>query len=717
MSLSRQAAKIIVKVDGRVRDDLSVMSVRQSMGGHPDTATLQYGRYAFSDGTPSNWMSKFYLQNKKLRDLLANVDCKIIRVDEFGKERLIHTGQMCAVNADLNSSGEHITFTSRLDHHMFGRTIKYPCWTSSGSSLGSRRFIYGDVIFNPTSDSAIIPNMSGGMWPTGGESVLFPEMIDCKVWPRELVGASIDKYRELHAKVGYWTIADALMFVMFACEPSFGCQEIMRPSLEQMIAMFANDDDGTEGPIRVEDLKINLCDPVPTNLDKICAGTSFVWYINYDASPLPMISFMDRSNPKRIDGFVMPTYGTAAHGGFGHTACKSYSFQYDIANESANSVSTVYGPLKIEVTARLFPSWSKTLDKTPIKELIKADDGHDASPEKRRVWRDWVANETGHYSATVLSERGVSDKDAARNTINDAIDTALFFSGMEEVFGPGEAAKFIPCRFFPLEPCLTVGADGLPVGDANSGLVLQYRVATLSEEYVPGELPPRATWPAPDEGWLPISKLLGNSYGYEALDDEAGVRFSTTKEPLAAFRTLLFKYGDNWVDYFQMRVTGTIDVGSILVATHFNKMEDGKSFLRQARQAVVDRSNKFQYSTVDPDSMYFGTDKGSREVDDTKAAQEFVEEATNLYSCATCSGNITLEGLDTNWQPLGMSLDRFFPREVYFDCHPQGLSDVFKNGIYPLVIDVSYEVQRQEITLTLDTYRESPKRFMKRASL
>jgi hypothetical protein len=74
-----------------------------------------------------------------------------------------------------------------------------------------------------------------------------------------------------------------------------------------------------------------------------------------------------------------------------------------------------------------------------------------------------------------------------------------------------------------------------------------------------------------------------------------------------------------------------------------------------------------------------------------------------------------LEGVDTIWQPLGMSVESFQPRDVKFSTCPPGLRrEFFPRGIYPLVIAVEYDIQGQQMSLVLDTYRDNPDRYRRR---
>ncbi len=701
MPLSRQALPFIVEVAGSVRNDLAVISVSQHLGGsQPDSALLRVVKHPH-DESPVARIASYLMQETALWKWAVNAPCRVFRQDCTGKMRLVHTGRIVAANADLSSSGEVLTLTSRHDGHLFGVLDQYPRRGARVDGIvGELCSVMGDVVFNPVIDNVTIPNMYGGLYPEEGREVSPPEYIDPMTFPKRLYGQPIDIYRRWSPAIGYWTITDALFFALEACLEANGCQFILPPDSEAIKKMMDPTEAGVE---RLEELTVDLTDPIPTILDKILSGTEYTWYIDYDFDPKPRITFISRAYPVKTFDMFMPRYGESVHSETARAAVKSYSFQYDLANESANTIATIYGPLRREVSIPLYPAWFKEYDDARVSDLVKVDSEGDMSPELAHVWRDWVANETGDYT-TRISERGVYPQQARD------ILLAAFKKGMEDsrawATDPETDKDFVeryPYSRLPFEPCLTQGSDGSSVGDPTGGVVVEF--------FIHGE----------STQWMPIEELFASAFSISVLRTECGIRFSSTEKPLEVLMAMRSRLGADWARKFWLRATGTINFGNVLYAEKKLIWDKGETWLLNRKKIVVDRARKYQYSELDATSIFnhrVYTAKTLRAAtsDETDLAWAFCDHAAVTYSPAKCSGSMTLEGVDLDTNPLGVCISGFKPRNVDLSTSPPALNaQLPAGGRWPLVIGVEYNVQAQETNLILDTYRVNPQKFMRRA--
>jgi hypothetical protein len=704
MQLSRQALPFVVEVAGTVRDDLAVISVSQHIGGgQVDSALLRVVKHPH-DESPVARIPSFLLQETALWKWAVNAPCRVFRKDCMGKMRLVHTGRIVAANADLSSSGEVLTLTSRHDGHLFGVLDQYPRRGARVDGVvGELCSVMGNITFNPVVDNVTIPNMYGGLYPEEGKEESPPEYIDPDSFPKRLYGQPIDIYRRWSPHIGYWTITDALFFIMESCLPEHGCQFIMPPTSGDIRKMMDPTETGVD---RLEELTIDLSDPVPALLDKILSGTEYTWYIDYDFEPLPRITFISRAYPTKSYNFFMPKYGEPVHSETARAAVKSYSFQYDLANESANNIACLYGPLKVEVSIPLFPAWFKEYDDARIEDLTKNDSEGDMSPELGRVWRDWVANETGDYT-TRLSERGLipqGGRDLLIAAFTKAMQDSRVWSDDSEI--DKDYLQRYPYARLPFEPCLTQGVDGSSIGDATGGVVLEY--------FIYGE----------SLAWKPIEELFSSAFSVSVLRTECGIRFSSTEKPLEVLMAMRSRLGADWAKKFWIRATGTINFGNVLYAEKKLVWDKGETWLLNRKKIVVDRARKFQYSELGTTSVFYDRVYGKAKSllaatsDETDLAWQFCDRAAVTYSPAKCSGSMTLEGVDIETNPLGVCVEGFKPRNVDLSTSPPALNaQLPAGGRWPLVIGVEYNVQAQEMNLMLDTYRVNPQKFMKRMSL
>jgi hypothetical protein len=112
------------------------------------------------------------------------------------------------------------------------------------------------------------------------------------------------------------------------------------------------------------------------------------------------------------------------------------------------------------------------------------------------------------------------------------------------------------------------------------------------------------------------------------------------------------------------------------------------------------RSAVVSTKSINSAAVKAGTRKAA-EVDLQQQADLECARIEEVYGMASCTGTITLDGLETGVWWLGKTLLKMARREVDFQVSPPNI----ETARYPLVVAASFNIEQQSVTLTLDTDR------------
>jgi hypothetical protein len=663
MTLSRKSPNIVVKIGGAIDPYLEVISIRQSLGGqNVDTAV-----FTRDFETRGN----FLVQEMALSSMTAwetNPIVEILINNRDGAPVIIHRGQLVAANADLDQHGERVTYTSRTDWHLLASSSVDELHVTAVNALGSHSDAYvtmGPLAFNPYVDGIALPNRH-----KSSELPVTEDGIPRNVTVTEMLAGGME----------FWHLAEIVEYVLKTLNGG-DTPFANNPSLDVLKATLSTDRN------LVRHLEVDFTKPLPAVLDHVLEAYGYTWFLNHNAQKRGTVfEFVDKRTTENARQFAMHAYGEEPHSGGSPTEAKAYSLQYDISSNAANLFYIVHGGTLVEASFELYPAWNKDYDSLEPDELVETGTDVQQTPEKGRVFRDWVLNEGGNYN-TVLQARGISTTAGAVQ-----LSTAFDQGNTNSVANTDDVGWHIRRRFLPQ---LTLDADGSPEGSGRGGV--------------------RVEWS--DDGgvtWYPITgdpdqnPLFPNDSAVSVLVSECGIRFSSGERPPEEMFARRDQYntttGNKWWTMFKFRVTATVQGDDVVRTTRTLSHAQSQSFLSYWKPYFIN-SRHMRSAVVSKKSVnYAAVTAGTR-----KAAQVNMQEQADLeadrvaevYGLASCTGTITLEGLEQGIQWLGCTVESMMRRNVNFDISPPGNTD----RRYPLVIAADYHISRQEVILTLDTDR------------
>jgi hypothetical protein len=197
-----------------------------------------------------------------------------------------------------------------------------------------------------------------------------------------------------------------------------------------------------------------------------------------------------------------------------------WDFRYDLIDNTVNVVEIIGDVPLAEVTMELMPAWPEEYDETSIQKLVEGGEYDQAPDVRRRVWREWVANEGGDYNdlrtspvrqdlqtcfeGGILSRLRKYNQDILKKAILPA--WLLSLPTFKLVVAPSGVVE----RRRTLLPTLTMNeVTGMPVGQ-QAGAMVEFST---------------------DKGltWQPIESI--DTVSVELLKDECGVRLSGRLPP------------------------------------------------------------------------------------------------------------------------------------------------------------------------------------------
>ncbi|MHB8953346.1 MAG: hypothetical protein ACYC4U_10290 [Pirellulaceae bacterium] len=657
MKLQRKAPKVEVFIDDELQADFNCMSATQSLGsGRSDVAVIVQER-------PGESRHRLRLEEIALGEALINLPCEVVVTSEEGGERVLHFGKIVAVNADLGPQGELLTFTSRLDDHLLGpiceRTEVYLDDTLTSVAGGEPRiFRQGEILFNPIDKHGeLLPTM----WFPG--EAAYPQMIDPRAFSRD---------KKSWAKGCWnWTLPEA---VLYLCR----CWNVYEwyvdnPTLSDLEALFLDPVTGDEGLI-LRNVIVPQDTTLPHALTRLLEPFGWSWYVDLLERGKRRIWFRDRrqTTPHELN---LQRYGEALD--LDKSDVSEYKLQYDTVNRSCTHVKVAMDLPRVEGTFILVPAWDPVYDRATVASLVPTtEEFEDDEPEKKRAWRDFVLNESGEYYPR-LSTRGHARPLA-------------YFEDLKTLFTDCDARiaqpnlRKIRRRFYPM---LTRDADG-------SG----------KKSELPAYVEYTTNLGAKEPTWKPLMELLSDGFSVQLLDDECGIRLNAGQKPHE--KIISQRATEGWINSFALRVTTCIEGDEPVVVSAGNDPDTGQAFLSDELFISVDASEKYRCSFTHPKSRFaIAITSGALQTNAAFDIDEATKFATYLHKSwgnASCTGQLTLPLLDIlPFDLLGKPVTIAGDRNV-------SLRTTHKNWGYqafPLVVEISYDIQQQTTRLTLDSYR------------
>lgn len=321
---------------------------------------------------------------------------------------------------------------------------------------------------------------------------------------------------------------------------------------------------------------------------------------------------------------------------------KSTNIDYTIAS-AANSVWAAGDYRYVEGTFILERGWDASLEDLTYELSKDSEEYNDpANASYQRVWRDWVLNEGGDYGA--------------------AYDLSTLLGH-----------PVVPRRrqFYPT---ITQGVDAAPIGET-AGVTVEW---------------------SDDAGvhWHPLAEMT-DSPNVHLLERECGIRFEGMSPPSDLMNAVD-------PDLSMVRVTASIRDDRRM--TNATQLSTGSPLTDEAT-AFVDVSDRFHYREVSTLSKYSADVAAgtltSKAVDDAQALATFSNQLRNAWDMADVSGDAVIEGLDNDQYEIGEVVTSLVGRGVNFSARAPG-----STSRYPQVVAITWDVQGQQRTLSLQTFRD-----------
>ena len=324
---------------------------------------------------------------------------------------------------------------------------------------------------------------------------------------------------------------------------------------------------------------------------------------------------------------------------------KSARLSFHLSDNVVNSVTVIGSERLTEAKFPLIPAWDPD-DDDFVEALYEDHDDHRTDSQKR-AWRDWVLNESGEYT-------DLRDTNSRPKMLLWAVLGRVVY----------RRRKFLPR--------LTLGPDGKPLGNSQ-GVLIEY--------YDPNY-----------EEWLPIERTGAKP---RLLKDECGIRFGDAGPPMAL---RMIPLAD-----LQIRVTATIEGDDPIGKTrrHDTQLEDtiSQTVWGKSRYAHNERARYNVRGHVAGADVI---------VDDRNAMRDEAGRLVTSWSAANLAGPLTLFGIDWDTVLLGHNIHNIAGRDISLRTNKGGLADgPTTPARFPTVTSVTYNIQRQETILSLDTFRTS----------
>lgn len=576
---------------------------------------------------------------------------------------VVFRGEMGVASLTLDDRGQQIAkATARTEQWHFGAPlVGWRFKTVDDASQTVYRTIEDDVRFNPEIDRRILNNRSnwyieldattGSRWYTW----IDPESV-------RTAGAQtiLDQSAE------EWTLAQAVMSLCFLLNPDE--EYIKNPDFQALAKVF------DAAPV-LRDWTIPRGVYLPEALDKLLVPHGYLWFVRYsivknddeeDVVERRITVFKRGSGTEKT--VLLPAEGEARENNKANVA--AVSCEWNIA-EAFNIVQAYGSHLEVEGTFPLQRAWPVADDGLLVDDLAKGVDNATDLPtqyeKKPDVWRKWVLNEVGDYTAT---RSGNTTFD-----VNAILDRAAG-TGAVALLGTNN----IPRRRKFYAPLSKMPDDG--------------RRDVLVEYYVPADAYATPGTPAYTGYWRNVLEMADAHYS--VLERECGIVFTGQKIPQE-----LRNLGND----AQLRITACLRSDQRLSYTT-SRAETSPN--AEDIKLVVDLSGRFHKRTRITDSgatyvsRYSSTDlvhpqTTADTADDTAALETYATKLRDQEQSARVSPQVTLEGYHSEYE-IGDLIKEVEGRGLSFNSN--AATNATKR--YPQITGIEYT--QFSTVLTLQTF-------------
>lgn len=420
---------------------------------------------------------------------------EIRRIDENNEPTDVVGWGMVAIDSQEIAEGEIETITARLDGYLFGDVLhEVPYWDGVA---GEVKNVHLPLVFNPTIDGVMEPNMSSETNPDRGDSPLF-------VHPESL---RLEPARTLQDQTASeWTLSKAVHFLCWHLNPDQ--TYIDNPTIDDLATPLFE----ANNFARVRNFSLKYGRNLLQLLDDLLTPFNYGCHIVHSLegeTRHSRFAFFERGEGSRVS-LLMQGEGTID---VRKTNVARFSLNYDISRLS-NEIIGQGGLKRYEATFPLVPAWEAGDDDTPVETLVT---GGVNALTKQFVGRKLVLNEAGDY-------------DGLRDWIEGHYD-------LEPILGANHLVrrrKFLPC--------LSQHARGDDL--ASNGYLVEWwdEDQTDASDHNDPE----------DPGWVKAKEP------FRVLEHECGILF-TGSGPVSEFLTTLQEAFSPTVQSLWVRITCSIE--------------------------------------------------------------------------------------------------------------------------------------------------------------
>lgn len=630
--------------DGDEKPEYRLVSVRRSAGGQRlDVATFTY---ATTDVVQD---IKTPIQYREIIDVVASSADTDDEGDDIPPD-IIFRGEMGLPSLTLDDRGNQVVqAVARIEPWHFGEPVRG--WRAmiydNDTETNVYRVIEENITFNPRIDGRVMPNKADWYIETDAD-------IDGKwyVWLDPESVRSDNAETAVGQTASLWTLAEAAYSL---CWWLNGDETyILNPDYTAINETLGGAPD-------LKDWTIRRGMYLPQALDELLLPHGYSWSVEHitredGTLDRQIVIFRRGAGPEK-------TVKLAASGedrDLSTSSVAAVEATWNIA-EGANIVE-VYGSfLEVEGTFELQRAWPASKDSLTVLDLEKDGDNsqYEANPD---VWRKWVLNEAGDYTAT---RSGNTLFDLNEIEIEDGGDKAL-----------GENNIIRRRRFYP--PLTKAPDDGRR----------DYLVEYLHQSDTYGDLPE----------WRNVLTLPDAHVAI--LERECGIIFNGQKPPEelvrlgadARVRITACLRGDQRLSYTAVKTEVSPNGADIRLMvnaeTRYHK-----------RQRIEDTDATYCSRYADENLYSDGVIPDADTADDTTAIEFFAIRTRNLEQSARLAPVITLQGYHPEYK-IGDLITEVEGRGLSFNQNAE--DNATKK--YPQVIEIEYT--QTDTKLTLKTFED-----------
>ena len=557
-----------------------------------------------------------------------------IEVVDVSNNLVLHWGKLTLVALTIGRD-ERRTFVSRVEPCHFGDLTRGMWEWNPHTGRPQRR---GEpIVFNPRIDGVIRPNRSlrSGL----------PDNA-CVFIDHESVRTAAALTVQNAPEPEYWTLAEAVHHLCWTLNADQ--RYIRNPTRDELEAVFDDQGDLVKHHELRNGMHLSLA------LDMLLESFGFTWRLELPSRGVRKIVCLRRGAATPGNHVTVDLQPAGQTLDLNQTNAEETELEFAIGN-LANRITVLGGYKVFEGTFELVRPWPESLHEAEDSELANGSTDWETTPELARAHRDWVLDEAGDYVGL-------------RPEITAPYDLSTLF---------GTPTVYRRRRFLP---CVTLGADGAPIGDV-SGITVEYSTDDGTE-------------------WIKVQRMRDDDQHEEflsvhVLEQECGIRFEGNLPP----GVLRFAEADQ----VRVRVTAAIVSDERLESTQGPGIS---SPLADTAAALVDAADRFQFRAIDSSSIYYTPVQigalESSECDDTTAVQNMALDLLRAWDMADVGGRVVIEGLDRlHYQP-GQVVTRIAGREISLNARLLSAHE----PRYPQIVGVQWRPQDQKVVLTLATFRD-----------